>query len=91
MNINLKLQNTQLFYQDEGDDVVFIDPTSREGKRFLSDPETTVPEIFAVMRQSVSPVANHIDAVVREVRLICYFFTMHFWKYHVFVHVDVEA
>lgn len=51
---------------EEGDDVIFIDPSSREGKRFLSDPETTVPEIFAVMRQSVSPVANHIDAVVQE-------------------------
>ena len=47
--------------------MVFIDPSSGEGRRILADRNTTVPEIFALLRQFVSPVGNRIGVIVKEV------------------------
>ncbi|XP_077973897.1 CAP-Gly domain-containing linker protein 3-like isoform X2 [Styela clava] len=55
------------FGVEEKDEVIFIDLNSGEGKRILSDPETSVPELYALARQFVSPVCDNIRLIINEI------------------------
>lgn len=70
------LYNTLPFLKEEKkDEVIFVDPSCGEGKRILADPDTTVSELFAVLRQFITPVCNNIKLIIDEVGDIFFLIT----------------
>ncbi|XP_072906710.1 CAP-Gly domain-containing linker protein 4 isoform X5 [Hemitrygon akajei] len=45
----------------------FFDPQDPACRQILRDPETTVPELFAILRQWVPQVQQHIDVIGNEI------------------------
>lgn len=52
--------------EDKQDDFIFIDSGGDEARRILSDPECSIPELFALLRQPVTPVCDNLDKIVDE-------------------------
>lgn len=53
----------------------FFDPSERQCREVLFDPNTTIPELFAVLRQWVPQVQKNIDLIGNEVIVqFTYFF-----------------
>ena len=46
---------------------MFLDPSIGEGKRIINDKTTTVPALFALLRQFIKPVCHSIGIVTDEV------------------------
>nr|XP_026690408.1 CAP-Gly domain-containing linker protein 4-like [Ciona intestinalis] len=52
--------------EEKENEVIFLEPGIGEGKRLLADKLTTIPQLFALMRQFVSPVCENIGLIVDE-------------------------
>lgn len=48
----------------------FFDPSEPQCKEILQDPNTTIPELFAVLRQWVPQVQKNIDVIGIEVTIV---------------------
>lgn len=48
----------------------FFDPSEPQCREILQDPNTTIPELFAVLRQWVPQVQKNIDVIGIEVTVV---------------------
>ncbi|XP_076813352.1 CAP-Gly domain-containing linker protein 4-like isoform X2 [Clavelina lepadiformis] len=52
--------------EEKENEIVFLDPSIGEGKRLMNDKRTTIPQLFAIMRQFIGPLCSNIGIVVDE-------------------------